>query len=86
MAEQSKQTWLRVTIDSSLKEDFKSLCWAQNISLTDKISELLYGEIVRHRKEVEEARMLRARSSRNISSTALEQMKMPDFSTDVPQP
>jgi len=52
----TKDAFLQIRVDSTLKEAFKSVCEAKHVSMTNFISGLIYDEVA----EFVEKRMLKA--------------------------
>ena len=53
------QVWLKIISGKELRNKFKDLCWAQNLSMTEKLLGLMEREVEENEKLLEEVRELR---------------------------
>jgi len=56
---QKDNTWLKVSTPRKLHKDFKVACWLENISLTDKMLELMHQVVTENRSQINEAKKVR---------------------------
>ena len=53
------QAWLKIIASKELKEKFKTLCWAKNTNMTDKLLKFMENEVNSNQKLLEEVENLR---------------------------
>jgi len=54
-----ENVWFKVAVPRELHKDFKVACWLENISLTDKMLELMHKTVTENRSQIEEAKKFR---------------------------
>lgn len=52
------QSWIKIISPKDIKQKFQMLCWAENITITDKLLELMEKEINTNQQLIEEVENL----------------------------
>lgn len=52
--------WVKIACPVELQQDFKLACWLENVSMTDKLIDLINESVTKNQRQIEEAKRVRA--------------------------